>query len=532
MRRIALVLTLSTTTAVAQAQGATPNVDPATSPAPVSPEQAKAASAQAKAGKALLKQQDYVGARTLLESAYNTAPTGAVLVDLTQTYRGLSLNALALQTLLRAKATGVPTLNPAETAAVQTHIAELTEQVFRLSLRLPQGVTAIQLDGVTVEPPPSGVPLVLEPGLHSIKIEQPGYEVYTKDVNAVAGQDISLVVELDKWVDTGRVNVTDKNGQKLNVYVDGIQVGTTPWSGELPAGHHVIEAKSERSTAEQRTIDLPRRAVVDIELQSIIHYERLIVNSPVRGAQAYLDGQLIQLPYDQMVLVGEHQLRVTAPGHAPLEKTLVVEPNKPVNEQVTLSGARVDELDLEREKPPVPVRVGFLVGIVSIPRPINVELSLKPNELLGFGVGFSMIPRIEVDQFAAQMYAVNAVGRIFPFQGAFYVGLGAGVQNIDVEAYQDIRNQRYTGQVEHTSFFVTPQVGWLWTWDSGFTLGLNFGAQIPVTSTPEVTIRNAAGREVDPGRAAELRDDVSDVAEILGFYPLPAFDLLKIGFFF
>lgn len=529
MRRIALVLTLSTTAAVAQAQGTAPA---ATAPAPVSAEQTKAASAQAKAGKALLKQKDYVGARTLLESAYATAPTGAVLVDLTQTYRGLSLNALALQTLLSAKNTGVPTLNAAETTAVETHITELTDQVFRLSLRLPEGVTAIQLDGVSVEPPLPGVPLVLEPGLHSIKIEQPGYEVYTKDVNAVAGQDISLVVELEKWVDTGRVNVTDKNGQKLNVYVDGIQVGTTPWSGDLPSGHHVIEARSERSTAEQRTIDLPRRAVVDIELESVIHYERLIVNSPVRGAQAYLDGQLIQLPYDQMVLVGEHQLRVTAPGHSTLEKTVIVEPNKPVNEQVTLSGARVDELDLEREKPPVPVRAGFLVGIVSIPRPINVELSLKPNELLGFGVGFSMIPRIEVDEFAANMYAFNAVGRIFPFKGSFYVGLGAGVQNINVEAYQDIRNQRYTGQVEHTSLFVTPQVGWLWMWDSGFTLGLNLGAQIPLTSSPEVTIRNAAGREVDPGRAAELRDDVNDVAKVLGFYPLPAFDLLKIGFFF
>src|SRR5690606_19992023 len=131
---------------------------------------------------------------------------------------------------------------------------------------------------------------------------------------------------------------------------------------------------------------------------------------------------------------------------------------------------------------------------------------------------------------------VNAVGRFFPFQGAFYLGLGAGVQMMSVEADDVIQGERYTGSVDHTAFFITPQVGWLWIWDSGFALGLNLGVQIPITSSLDVRVRDSRGREVDPNdygpAAVELRDDVSGVAEYLGFFPLPAVDLLKIGFFF
>jgi hypothetical protein len=403
-------------------------------------------------------------------------------------------------------------------------------------LTLPDGVSGLQLDGITIEPPLPGVPLVLEPGLHALKVEKPNFEAYTKDINAVASQEAALVVELQPWVNTGQVRVSDKGGQQLNVFVDGIQVGTTPWQGELPAGHHVIEGKNERAKAEPRTIDLPRRAVVDIVLDSVVHYERLIINSPVRGASATLDGQLIQLPYDQMVLVGEHQLRVTAPGHDTLEKTLNVEANKPVSEQVTLTGARLDEMDLERQKEPEPFRVGALVGLVSIPRPINVEFSLKPNAFVGLGVGFSMLPEVTFEDVSSKMIAFNAVGRIFPFQGAFYLGLGAGLQNIAVEGEDTIDGEPYTGSVDHSAFFLTPQVGWLWIWDSGLALGLNVGVQIPITSTPDVRVRDASGQEVDPNdvgpEAVELHEDASDVAEYLGKLPLPAVDLLKIGFYF
>lgn len=549
MRRIAFALTLSATTAAAQPQtvpsspgAASPPTSPAVPPASVNPtntqtpEQLKAASAQAKAGKMLLKQKDYAGARTLLESAYISAPTGGVLLDLVETYRGLALNALALQTVLRARTTGSPTLTAVEAKALDAHVAELSALTYRLQLTLPDGVSGLQLDGLSIEPPLPGMPLVLEPGLHALKVEKPNFEAYTKDLNAVAGQEAALVVELQAWVNTGQVRVSDKGGQQLNVFIDGIQVGTTPWQGDLPAGHHVIEGKNERAKAEPRSIDVPRRAVVDVVLDSVVHYERLIINSPVRGASATLDGQLIQLPYDQMVLVGEHQLRVTAPGHDTLEKTLNVEANKPVNEQVTLSGARMDEMDLERPKEPDPFRVGVLLGLVSIPRPINVEFSLKPNAFVGLGVGFSMLPEVTFEDVSSRMTAFNAVGRIFPFQGAFYLGLGAGLQNIVVEGEDTIDGDSYTGSVDHSAFFLTPQVGWLWVWDSGFALGMNVGVQIPITSTPDVRVRDARGQEIDPNDvgpgAVELRDDASDVAEYLGKLPLPAVDLLKIGFYF
>jgi hypothetical protein len=51
-----------------------------------------------------------------------------------------------------------------------------------------------------------------------------------------------------------------------------------------------------------------------------------------------------------------------------------------------------------------------------------------------------------------------------------------------------------------------------------------------------VRVRDASGQEVDPNdvgpEAVELHEDASDVADYLGKLPLPAVDLLKIGFYF
>jgi hypothetical protein len=77
--------------------------------------------------------------------------------------------------------------------------------------------------------------------------------------------------------------------------------------------------------------------------------------------------------------------------------------------------------------------------------------------------------------------------------------------------------------------FVSPQLGWLWMWKSGFALGLNAGVQIPFASEPDVKM-TVAGVPV-PAVGGSV-DDVRSVAKLIGKTPFPNVDLLKIGFFF
>lgn len=542
MKRIAIAMTLLASSAVAQ-PSASPSAGTSSGAATTAvgapsgslEDQLKVAQAQAKSGHLLLTKKDYNGARTLLEGAYALLPTGATLVDLVQCYRALSLNAPALQVILQARAAGVQ-FAPAEAKAIDKDVAELTPLTSRVRLTTPVPPTTLRIDGVVTTLPPNGVPLVLEPKLHAVQIECPGYEPYTKDLTTVAGKDEQLAAELQPWVNTGHLKVTDKAGQVLDVTVDGQVVGKTPWEGELPVGSHTIQGRSKRAAAAAVTVELPRRGAVEVTLQSVVQYERVAVQVAPPGATVTLDGQRVTVPYDDYLLLGQHQLNVEAPGYAPQERLFTLGADKPFVEGISLEPAARMESPPEIVPEPNPFRFGPLLGIISLPRPVNIELFAKPNDWFGIGAGFSMVPELTIRGISGKMTAFNAVGRVFPFAGSFYVGAAAGLQNLTIQGSDNIEGQDLTAKAEHAAFFITPQVGWLWTWDSGFTVGINLGVQVALTSTPEVKVRDASGAVVDPADigpdAVDLNDKVHDAAKIFGKYPLPAIDLLKLGFLF
>jgi hypothetical protein len=62
----------------------------------------------------------------------------------------------------------------------------------------------------------------------------------------------------------------------------------------------------------------------------------------------------------------------------------------------------------------------------------------------------------------------------------------------------------------------------LWTWDSGFTLGMEAGVQLPVSTT--------ASSSIPTGNPAG--DQIASVTKTLGSTPLPTLDLLRAGFLF
>lgn len=534
----ALVVSLSASSqALAQTTGgstASATAEPASSLS--FEDQLKLAKTQARSARVLLKKQDYHGARPLLEGAYAILPDAQTLLELVQCYRGLSLHAQALQLILDARASGNPQLNPNETKAIEKHKEELEPLTSRLRLIVPVSPAVVRIDGVIAKLPANAVPIVLAPGLHAVQVEAEGYELYTKELTAVAGKDEQLTAELEKWVDTGRLKVVDKAGLPLDVTIDGQVVGLSPWEGDVPAGTHTVAGRNKRAVAAPTTVEVPRRGAVDVTLEGTVQYERVAFQVAPADATITLDGQRVTAPYDNYLILGQHQLLIEAPGYTAQERLFTLSADAPFVEGISLVPAGMAGSPPKVEKKPNPFRFGFLVGIVSLPRPINVEVTAKPNDFFSVGLGFSMIPKIKVSNGAGDLNAFNAVGRVFPFGGSFYVGAAVGRQSLSLEADDTVDGEHITASAEHASLFVTPQVGWLFVWDSGFTLGINVGAQIALSSSPKVRLRNDRGVEIDPTEtgpdADELRDNVRTASRYLARYPLPNLDLLKIGFLF
>jgi len=170
------------------------------------------------------------------------------------------------------------------------------------------------------------------------------------------------------------------------------------------------------------------------------------------------------------------------------------------------------------------VRVGPIVGL-GLPRPLAIEALVKIERVVGLGLEYSFLPRMNLFGVDTTFYAVAADLRVFPFRGGFFLGLRAGYQRIGAQATVSIAQLgSLTESAVGESAFLNPRLGFLWTWNNGFTIGIDAGVQLPVSSSITSTLPSGVLVEVD--------DAMVRVANTLGHAPTPTVDLLRIGFLF
>lgn len=170
------------------------------------------------------------------------------------------------------------------------------------------------------------------------------------------------------------------------------------------------------------------------------------------------------------------------------------------------------------------VRVGPLVGL-GLPRPLAIEALVKIERVVGVGLEYSVLPKMNIFGVDTTFYAIAADLRVFPFRGGFFLGLRAGYQRIGAQATVSIAQLgSLTESATGESVFLNPRLGFLWTWHNGFTVGIDAGVQLPVSSSITSTLPS--------GLLVAVDDSMVRVANALGHAPTPTVDLLRIGFLF
>jgi len=170
------------------------------------------------------------------------------------------------------------------------------------------------------------------------------------------------------------------------------------------------------------------------------------------------------------------------------------------------------------------VRVGALAGL-GLPRPLAIEALVKLERVVGLGLEYSVLPSLNIMGVSTTFWAAAADLRVFPFRSAFFVGMRAGYQRLGASTTLTVASLgSVTESVTATSWFLNPRVGFLWTWASGFTIGVDAGVQLPVSTAMETTLPQ--------GLLTELDANINRVANTLGHEPTPTVDLIRLGFLF
>lgn len=147
----------------------------------------------------------------------------------------------------------------------------------------------------------------------------------------------------------------------------------------------------------------------------------------------------------------------------------------------------------------------------------------------------------------ADISHVEARAVIYPFLGSFFIGAAVGNRKVDarIDACEYLAN--YGGYcvpmrayLKIRTTYITPQIGWLFVWDSGFTLGTEIGAQIPLHSGSEEFWTEVYASDSNQLNAVynsyAFYDFQKQVRDNIGDYfrskTLPFWNIIKIGWLF
>jgi hypothetical protein len=202
-----------------------------------------------------------------------------------------------------------------------------------------------------------------------------------------------------------------------------------------------------------------------------------------------------------------------------------------------------------------PIRLGPLIGI-GLPNLLNFGGTLKLTRFFGAGINVGIIPTARISYYGEATLSYqeyDIYGRIYPFGGGFFLGAGAGYEqvrgtlegNVDLSGYSLGQlpippgllppgyvlpaSIDYTARGSVRTLVLTPQLGYLHTFRSGFSVGVDIGAQIPIAPSQvefESTVSPKEVTELEPFQ--QKQREVRETLEKVGRTPLPTFNF-RIG---
>ncbi len=301
------------------------------------------------------------------------------------------------ETLLRDFA-NVP---PGERATAQRAIAELRERVGTIDITGAEPGASIVIGGQARGEYPPVTPLRVSAGTHLVRVVKEGFEPFEARADVAGGQTARLTAKMRPLTASGRLKVTERGGRTLDVRVDNVMVGQTPWEGVLAVGSHTVLLRgkgklgTQPAAAELKSQQITALALVADELESALR-----VDPTPAGANVAIDS----VPVGHGVWLGRlkagpHQVEISADGFLSTSRKINI------------------------------VRGGREIVAVQLERDPNATVWKKPSKIVfDVGVGFILAPTLGGDIAGCTGGCSHpiGIGAVGLFHGGYQLGSGIG----------------------------------------------------------------------------------------------------------
>ncbi len=333
-----------TVSAGARAQGVPPPpAPPATPPAvhaPAAP--AATAASESAAGDKAAREKDFATALTHYQASLQLAPSAHAQLGVADALYALGRTVEAFDAYTEASRTYGPKLGGADKATVSSRLKELTARTGALSVHVEDAGADVALDGKSIGTSPIAAIERVTVGPHEVRVTKAGFLPFVGQAEVQTDGKATIdATPLVAQPTSGHVIVHAPGSEPLRVIVDGVDLGATPWEGDLPAGPHEIAGRSSNAVAATQTVNVAVGDKLSVDLVSSATAAHLQVRSSDGKGNVYLDGALKgEGSFVGDVAPGSHAIVVEREGYERFEKTVTLGERETWAENVTLRPAQ------------------------------------------------------------------------------------------------------------------------------------------------------------------------------------------------
>lgn len=180
-----------------------------------------------------------------------------------------------------------------------------------------------------------------------------------------------------------------------------------------------------------------------------------------------------------------------------------------------------------------PISVTPSFDLLSFPHPGDGALEVVFSKRLGIKYRKSSRPEFKVEGSTAKLDNQSIGVRSYSDQSAFFWGLAYGKHKVDANRYEQINGFDTNVYAHAEAEYITPSFGWKNVYESGFTIGLEFGWLFPYNGSASVS----SNQDLNPFVAGtneyqRKREEAEDAARKYTNKGLPHIGLLEIGWTF
>jgi hypothetical protein len=288
-------------------------------------------------GLKLYNEGSFREALSAFDKANAIAPRVSLQRNIAQCHRDLKDFASAYDAYGVLLAKYGASMSAADKRSVQHAIDELATLTGTIRIAIAEPGAAVALDDHDAGTTPLAGPLRANLGTHVVTIAKAGFETIRKEVKLSGSDEATVAGPLQTELTTGHLVVNAPSDAKVEVFVDGADVGPAPWEGDVKPGVHVVEARGADRVAPPKQVDVVRRERVEVALDLASATGRVQIDSHTADAVIAIDGTPVgKGVWEGTLPGGEHEVTIEAAGFRPYKRPFFVHAGETFSEDARL----------------------------------------------------------------------------------------------------------------------------------------------------------------------------------------------------